>query len=68
VLDEVLEAEKLAALDRIQDPELRAGLLSKARGQLIDDSSRAQLVDSALSGDYKTALGIGLKKVNFDNK
>jgi hypothetical protein len=66
--DEVLEAEKLAALDRIQDPELRAGLLSKARGQLIDDSSRAQLVDSALSGDYKTALGIGLKKVNFDNK
>jgi hypothetical protein len=66
--DEVLEAEKLAALDRIQDPELRAGLLSKARGQLIDDTSRTQLVDSALSGDYKTALGIGLKKINFDSK
>jgi hypothetical protein len=66
--DEILEAEKLAALDRIQDPELRAGLLSKARGQLIDDTSRAQLVDSALNGDYKSALGIGLKKVNFDNK
>lgn len=66
--DEVLEAEKLAALDRIKDPELRAGLLSKARGQLIDDTSRSQLVDSALSGDYKSALGIGLKKINFDNK
>ena len=66
--DEILEAEKLAALDRIKDPELRAGLLSKARGQLIDDNSRAQLVDSALNGDYKSALGIGLKKINFDSK
>ncbi|MCA2594088.1 MAG: hypothetical protein IM526_02855 [Microcystis sp. M38BS1] len=66
--DEILQAEKLAALDRIQDPELRAGLLSKARGQLIDDTSRTQLVDSALSGDYKSALGIGLKKINFDSK
>ncbi len=66
--DEILEAEKLAALDRIQDPELRAGLLSKARGQVIDDGSRAQLVDAALDGDYKTALGVGLKKINFDNK
>jgi len=66
--DEILQAEKLAALDRIKDKELRAGLLSKARGQLIDDTSRSQLVDSALSGDYKTALGIGLKKINFDSK
>jgi hypothetical protein len=66
--DEILQAEKLAALDRIKDKELRAGLLSKARGQLIDDTSRTQLVDSALSGDYKTALGIGLKKINFDSK
>jgi hypothetical protein len=66
--DEVLEAEKLAALDRIKDPELRAGLISKARGQIIDDTSRTQLVDSALSGDYKSALGIGLKKINFDSK
>ena len=66
--DEILQAEKLAALDRIKDKELRAGLLSKARGQLIDDTSRSQLVDSALSGDYKTALGIGLKKINLDSK
>ena len=66
--DEILQAEQLAALDRIQDPELRSGLLSKARGQLIDDTSRSQLVDSALSGDYKSALGIGLKKINFDSK
>ena len=66
--DEIMQAEQLAALDRIQDPELRAGLLSKARGQLIDDSSRTQLVDSALNGDYKSALSIGLKKINFDSK
>lgn len=63
--EEVFEAQKLAALDAIKDKQLRRALIAKAKGDVIDDTSRNRIIDAALNGDVKSVLRTGLKNVNW---
>ena len=64
---EVVEAQKLAALDGIKDSGLRRALISQARGEVIDDYTKNRMVNAAVDGDFRSLAKIGLKKINWDN-